>query len=168
MANNKQLQQRYDVGWDVVNALRQTNQTLAGSVMTIHDRNLKLTQGLAPFSFSRQLADATKTTAQANESWLRKFLFRSTCERSPDTEGELINARVETFLLFPLLVLADRLSFGVRPWHDRGSSSSRIPHATGSLDRRRLGQFHLLQLLLWQHPAIQGQEWSGAQRLHYL
>ena len=64
MADNKQLLQMYDVGRDLVNSLRETNQTIAGSVMTIQDRHLEFTQGLTPLSFSHQLVDATKTVAQ--------------------------------------------------------------------------------------------------------
>ncbi len=120
MTNNTQLQHVNDASWDVVNSLREINQTLADSVMTLQDYNLKFTQSIflswmefltqqtesvqrlqqqwgpqiqkqqgalqklmpasgriyldllrAPFSFSRQLADATEYMGQRRQEQVR-------------------------------------------------------------------------------------------------
>ncbi len=120
MTDNTQLQQVRNASWDLVNSLRETNQTIANSVLTIQDHNLKFTQSAflswmelltyqtesvqrlqqqlrpqiqklqgalqklmpasgriylvllrAPFSFSRQLADATEYMGQRRQEQVR-------------------------------------------------------------------------------------------------
>ena len=46
MTDNKQFQQVNQATWDLVDSLRETNRTLADSVMTMQDHNLRLTQDL--------------------------------------------------------------------------------------------------------------------------
>ncbi len=117
MTGNKQFQQVQDVTWDMVHSLREANRTIADSVVTIQDHNLRFAQNTflswmelltqqtesvqhvqqqwrpqirqqqgafqklmpaamriyldflrAPFSFSRQLVDATRTTTQREQA----------------------------------------------------------------------------------------------------
>ncbi len=44
MTDNKQLQQVNQATWDMVDAFREANRTLADSVMAIQDHNLKFAQ----------------------------------------------------------------------------------------------------------------------------
>ena len=46
MTDNKQLQQVQEATWDMVDALREAYQTLADSVMTMQDHNLRFAQDL--------------------------------------------------------------------------------------------------------------------------
>jgi hypothetical protein len=46
MTDNKQFQQVQEASWAEVKSLREINRTIADSVMTIQDHNLKFTQGL--------------------------------------------------------------------------------------------------------------------------
>ena len=120
MKDNKQFRQVQEASSDVVDALRETNRTLADGVINIQDRNLRFTQGLflswmelltyqaesvqhfqqqwgqqihkqrdafpklmlapmriytdflrAPFSFSRQLVDATEHMGRREQELVR-------------------------------------------------------------------------------------------------
>ncbi len=113
MTDNKQFQQVQEATWDMVDSFREANRTIADSVMTMQDHNLRFAQNTflswmellthqtesvqhvqqqwgpqiqkqqgalqklmpasgriyldllrAPFSFSRQLVDATKSATQ--------------------------------------------------------------------------------------------------------
>ncbi len=68
MTDNKQLQQVHDVSWDLVNSLRRTNQTLADSIMTIQDNNLKFTQGLF-LSWMELLTQQTESVQHFQQQW---------------------------------------------------------------------------------------------------
>jgi len=46
MSDNKQSQQVHDASWDIVNSFRETNQAVAGSLVTIQDYNLKFAQNI--------------------------------------------------------------------------------------------------------------------------
>lgn len=46
MADNKQLQQVHEASWEAIDTIRETSQTLADSLVTIQDRNLKLAQNI--------------------------------------------------------------------------------------------------------------------------
>jgi len=46
MADNKQFQQVHDASWKVIDTIRETNQSVANSLVTIQDQNLKLAQNI--------------------------------------------------------------------------------------------------------------------------
>ncbi len=68
MADNKRLQQVHDVSWDVVNSLRETNQTIADSIKTMQNRNLKFTQGLFS-SWMELLTQQTESMQHFQQQW---------------------------------------------------------------------------------------------------
>ncbi len=46
MTDNKRLKQVNEASWEVVDAIRETSQTVANSLVTIQDNNLKLAQNI--------------------------------------------------------------------------------------------------------------------------
>jgi hypothetical protein len=46
MTDNKQFQQVHDASWNVIDSIRETNQSIADSLVTIQDHNLKLAQNI--------------------------------------------------------------------------------------------------------------------------
>jgi hypothetical protein len=68
MTNNKQLQQVNDASWDMVNSLRETNRTLADSVMTLQDHNLKFAQNTF-LSWMELLTHQTESVQRLQQQW---------------------------------------------------------------------------------------------------
>ncbi len=68
MTDNKQFQHVQEASWDVVNSLRETNQTIADAVMTIQDRNLRFTQGLF-LSWMELLTHQTESVQHLQQQW---------------------------------------------------------------------------------------------------
>ena len=64
MTDNKQFQQVQEATWDMVNSFRETNRTIADSVMAIQDHNLRLTQDLF-LSWIEVLTPQTQSTPRA-------------------------------------------------------------------------------------------------------
>ncbi len=64
MTDNKQFQQVNQNTWDMVDSFRETNRTIADSVMTIQDHNLRLTQDLF-LSWIEVLTPQTQSTPRA-------------------------------------------------------------------------------------------------------
>jgi hypothetical protein len=69
MTDNKQFQQVQEATWDMVNSFREANRTLADSVMTMQDHNLRFTQGLF-LSWREVLTPQTQSTPRL-QSWKR-------------------------------------------------------------------------------------------------
>jgi hypothetical protein len=68
MTDNTQLQQVRNASWDLVNSLRETNQTIADSFMTIQDHNLNFTQGLFS-SWMELLTQQTESVQHVQQQW---------------------------------------------------------------------------------------------------
>jgi hypothetical protein len=68
MADNKQLKQVHDASWDVVNSLRETNQTVADSLVALQDHNLKFTHNIF-LSWADVLTQQTESTRRLQQQW---------------------------------------------------------------------------------------------------
>ena len=93
MTDNKQLQQVHDASWDVVNALRETNQTIADSIMTIQDRNLKFTQGLFS-SWMELLTQQTESVQHFQQQWGQQI------REQQDALQKLMPTSIQIYLAF--------------------------------------------------------------------
>jgi hypothetical protein len=67
MTDNKQFQQVQEATWDMVDSFRETNRTIADSVMTIQDHNLRFTQDFF-LSWIEVLTPQTQSTPRL-PSW---------------------------------------------------------------------------------------------------
>lgn len=68
MAENKQLQQVNEATWNVVDSLRETNQTVADSLVTLQDRNLKFAQNTF-LSWTELLTQQTEAVQHLQQQW---------------------------------------------------------------------------------------------------
>ncbi len=68
MEDNKQIQQVNEATEEIVTSLRESNQTIADSVLTIQDRNLRFTQGLFS-SWMELLTHQTESVQLLQQQW---------------------------------------------------------------------------------------------------
>ncbi len=68
MTGNKQFQQVQDVTWDMVDSFREANQTIADSVMTIQDHNLRFAQSTF-LSWMELLTQQTESIQHVQQQW---------------------------------------------------------------------------------------------------
>ncbi len=68
MVDNKQLQQVQEASWDVVNSLRETSQTVADSLVSLQDHNLKFTQNIF-LSWVDVLTQQAESTRRLQQQW---------------------------------------------------------------------------------------------------
>jgi len=68
MADNKQLQQVHEASWNVVDSFRETNQTVADSLVTIQDHNLKFAQNIF-LSWMDLLTQQTESMQHLQQQW---------------------------------------------------------------------------------------------------
>ena len=68
MADNKQLQQVREATWDMVDSLRETNQAVADSLVTLQDRNLRFSQNIF-LSWTDLLTQQTESVQRLQQQW---------------------------------------------------------------------------------------------------
>ncbi len=68
MTDNKQLQQVREASWNVVDSLRETNQAVADSLVTIQDRNLKFAQNIF-LNWMELLTQQTESIQHLQQQW---------------------------------------------------------------------------------------------------
>ncbi len=68
MTDNKQLQQVHEASWEVVDSIRETNQMVADSLVTIQDRNLKFAQNIF-LSWMELFTGQTESIQHWQEQW---------------------------------------------------------------------------------------------------
>lgn len=68
MADNKQLQQVHEASWNVVDSLRETSQTVADSLVTMQDHNLKFAQNIF-LSGMELLTQQTESMQHVQQQW---------------------------------------------------------------------------------------------------
>ena len=68
MTDNKQLQQVNQNTWDLVNSFREANRTIADSVMTMQDHNLRFAQNTF-LSWMELLTHQTESVQQFQQQW---------------------------------------------------------------------------------------------------
>ncbi len=68
MTENKQLQQVHEASWEVVDTIRETNQMVADSLVTIQDRNLKFAQNIF-LSWMELFTGQTESIQHMQEQW---------------------------------------------------------------------------------------------------
>ena len=97
MADNKQLKQVNDASWKVVDSIRETNQNVANTLVTIQDNNLKLAQNIF-LSWMELFTGQTESIQHLQQQWGQQVR----------TQGEAIQNLVSTstqvymdFLLAP-------------------------------------------------------------------
>jgi len=68
MTDNKQLQQVHEASWEVIDTIRETSQTVADSLVTIQDRNLKFAQNIF-LSWMELLTGQTESMQHLQQQW---------------------------------------------------------------------------------------------------
>ena len=68
MTDNKQLQQVHEASWEVIDTIRETSQTVADSLVTIQDRNLKFAQNIF-LSWMELLTQQTESMQHLQQQW---------------------------------------------------------------------------------------------------
>jgi hypothetical protein len=68
MTENKQLQQVHEASWEVIDSIRETSQTVADSLVTIQDRNLKFAQNLF-LSWMELVTGQTESIQHVQQQW---------------------------------------------------------------------------------------------------
>ena len=68
MVENKQFQQVNETSWNLVNSVRETSQTVADSLLTIQDRNLKFTQNIF-LSWMELFTQQTEGMQRLQQQW---------------------------------------------------------------------------------------------------
>ncbi len=68
MTDNQQFQHVQEVSWDVVSSLNEASQTLANSLVTMQERNLKFAQHIF-LSWTELLTQQTKSIQEVQQQW---------------------------------------------------------------------------------------------------
>ena len=68
MTDNQQFQHVQEASWDVVSSLNEASQTLANSLVTMQERNLKVAQHLL-LSWMELLTQHTKSIQSVQQQW---------------------------------------------------------------------------------------------------
>ena len=68
MTENKQLQQVHEASWEVIDTIRETSQTVADSLVTIQDRNLKFAQNIF-LSWMELITGQTENIQHMQRQW---------------------------------------------------------------------------------------------------
>ncbi len=68
MTDNKQIQQVNQTTWDLVDSFREANRTIADSVLTMQDRNLRFAQNTF-LSWIELLTQQTESMQHAQQQW---------------------------------------------------------------------------------------------------
>jgi hypothetical protein len=68
MTDNQQFQHVQEASWDVVSSLNQASQTIANSLVTMQERNLKCAQNLF-LSWMELLTQQTKSIHEVQQQW---------------------------------------------------------------------------------------------------
>ncbi len=98
MADNKQLQQVHEASWDVVNSLRETSQTVADSLVSLQDHNLKFTQNIF-LSWVDVLTQQAESTRRLQQQWGQQTRIQQEAfQRLTSTSSQIYM----DFLLAPL------------------------------------------------------------------
>jgi hypothetical protein len=84
MTDNKQFQHVQEASWDMLNSLRETNQTIADAVMTIQDHNLRFTHSILQ-TWIEMLTPQSQSTPYVG-SWEQPTQQQDACQRLLSTQ----------------------------------------------------------------------------------
>ncbi len=94
MADNKQLQQQVqEASWDVVDALRESTQAMANTMVSIQDHNLKLTQNIF-LSWTQLLTQQMESMQHLQQQWEQQTRKRQ------DAYQKLASASMQVYMNF--------------------------------------------------------------------
>jgi len=94
MADNKQLQQQVqEASWDVVDSLRETTQTVANSMVSIQDHNLKLTQNIF-LSWTELFTQQMESMQHLQQQWEQQT------RKQQDAFQKLASASMQVYMNF--------------------------------------------------------------------
>jgi len=93
MTENKQLQQVHETSWEVIDAIRETSQNVADSLVTIQDRNLKFAQNIF-LSWMELITGQTESIEHLQQQWGQQARTRR------DTFQKLASASTQIYLDF--------------------------------------------------------------------
>ncbi len=68
MTDNQQFQHVQEASWDVVSSLNEASQTIANSLVTMQERNLKFAQHIF-LSWTELLTQQTKSIQEVQQQW---------------------------------------------------------------------------------------------------
>ncbi len=75
MTDNQQFQHVQEASWDVVNSLNAASQTIANSLLTMQQRNLRFAQNLF-LSWTELLSQQTKSIQEVQQQWGQQTRMR--------------------------------------------------------------------------------------------
>jgi len=94
MADSKQLQRQVqEASWSVVDALRETTQVVANSMVSIQDHNLKLTQNIF-LSWTDFLTQQMESMQHLQQQWEQQTL------KQQDAYQKLASASMQAYMNF--------------------------------------------------------------------
>jgi len=99
MTENKQLQQVHEASWEVIDTIRETSQTVADSLVTIQDRNLKFAQNIF-LSWMELITGQTENIQHMQRQWGQQVRTQE------DTFQKLASTSTQIYLDFLLAPFA--------------------------------------------------------------
>ncbi len=99
MTENKQLQQVHEASWEVIDTIRETSQTVADSLVTIQDRNLKFAQNIF-LSWMELITGQTENIQHMQRQWGQQVRTQE------DTFQKLTSTSTQIYLDFLLAPFA--------------------------------------------------------------
>lgn len=130
MTENKQLQQVHEASWEVVDAIRETSQTVADNLVTIQDRNLKFTQNVF-LSWMELITGQTESIQHLQQQWGQQARTRQ------DTFQKLASTSTQIYLDFLLAPfsfsrrLIDETEDAIQQEQEAARKAARTNHGKG-------------------------------------
>jgi hypothetical protein len=96
MADNKQLQQQVqEASWSMVDSLRESSQSVANSMVTLQDHNLRLAQNIL-LSWTDLLRQQTESMQHLQQQWVQQT------QKQQEAFQKLASASMQVYMEFLL------------------------------------------------------------------